>query len=207
MSALRMAEVTVGVAFNTRNESEVLRIPKGGRDAVASDTRNAVEEALERVREAFHFPKPDAATIARRERHSGSGKGLLCYDCGHEYLPGETVYYGRVRGWGFCSHTYQKVSYCESCKPSLWNTEYGSCDTCQRTVYYPYRNIDRHHVFCSQLCSSRYWNKVQRHKRLESRQKECKGCEKAFTAPRSDTKFCSAACKQKAYRVRQGAAA
>ena len=33
--------------------------------------------------------------------------------------------------------------------------------------------------------------------------KECDACGKAFTAPRSDTKFCSAACKQKAYRARQ----
>ena len=36
--------------------------------------------------------------------------------------------------------------------------------------------------------------------------KECDVCGKAFTAPRSDTKFCSSACKQKAYRLRRVAA-
>ncbi len=180
-----------------------LRMTEGCRGDAPLNTRNTADEAFDRISVAFGLPNPDAETLAQRERYSDSAKGLVCYDCGHNHSPRETIYYGSVRGWGFCSHTYKKASYCESCKPSLWNTEYANCDTCNRTVYYPYRNIDRRHLFCSEKCGRDHYNNVQREKRLRNRQKECDGCSKAFTAPRSDTKFCSTACKQKAYRQRQ----
>ena len=160
-------------------------------------SRNTANNAIDRL----GFPKPDAETIARRRRKWDSNRGMLCFKCGREYSSGETIYFGKVGGYALLGYSYRKVSYCESCKPKRW-LDHGKCDTCNREVYFPYRHINRYHVFCSRMCERDHYSKVQRQKRLKNRQKNCNQCGKAFTAPRSDTKFCSAACKQKAYRQR-----
>lgn len=220
VSAFQIAELAAaGRPFDTRNASASLRVINGkpashlrdvtqvtdseSADVVKIASRNTAEEAFERVNAALGLPKADAAMIAGRDRKSESRKGLICNDCGHEHLPGETIYYCNVSTPTLFGRSLSKVSFCENCNPGSWNTEYADCDICNRTVYYPYRNIERRHVFCSEKCERDHYSTVQREKRLRARQKECNECGKAFTAPRSDTKFCTTTCKQKAYRARQ----
>jgi len=220
VSALQIAELDdVGTAFDTRNASDSLRVTN---ETPASHLRdvtqvtdsecpdvetitsgNTAEAAFDCVSAALGLPKADAETIARRMRECESGKGLLCFDCGHEFSPTETIYRKSIShrtlfGWGS-----PVVSYCESCQPRYWDVDYGKCDTCEREVYFPWDQRIRRHIFCSDRCSRDYYNQRQKEGRLAARQKTCIGCETDFLAPRSDTKFCSAACKQKAYRARQ----
>ena len=178
--------------FDSSNVTDSKRVDN---DSFAS--RNPADNAMERL----VFPKPDAETVVRRKRKCDASRGLLCFVCGHEYSPEETIYYGKVGGYVLLGYSYRKVSYCESCKPKRW-LDHGKCDTCSREVYFPYRNFYRRHVFCTQKCEKNHYGKVQREKRLKNRQKKCNQCGKAFTATRSDTRFCNAACKQKAYRQR-----
>ena len=220
VSALQIAkDGAAGRAFDTRNASDSLRMTNGTTASHLRDVTqvtdsespygetitsgNTAEEAFERVSAELGLPKADAETIARREREYASGKGLLCLDCGHEFSPTETIYRKSIShrtlfGWG-----RTVVSYCESCQPIYWDVDYGKCDTCEREVYFPWDRRIRRHIFCSDRCSRNYYNQRQKEGRLAARQKTCIGCETEFLAPRSDTKFCSAACKQKAYRARQ----
>jgi hypothetical protein len=61
-------------------------------------------------------------------------------------------------------------------------------------------------TFCSQRCRVRH-NNQKRSERLEEKRAgtECQECGDTFTPDRSDAKYCSAACKQRAYRKRKKA--
>ena len=175
------------------------------------DSRNGIEQADESIERLFG--KQDAETVEQRRHYCAASRGKVCYHCKHKFDDGEPIYRARtyVYGRGFMRHySISILSYCKSCAPYREYNE-GKCKTCDRDVYFPWDRVYRRHVFCSEDCSKRHWANYRREKRLSERQKtcqkECGECEKSFTAPRSDTKFCSAACKQKAYRVRQGVAA
>jgi hypothetical protein len=59
-------------------------------------------------------------------------------------------------------------------------------------------------TFCSQRCRVRH-NNQKRSERLEEKRAgtECQECGDTSTPDRSDAKYCSAACKQRAYRKRK----
>ena len=57
---------------------------------------------------------------------------------------------------------------------------------------YPYRSV------CSDRCAQR----ARRKQKASTRRCTCAACGLSFKPPRSDARFCSAACKQSAYRER-----
>jgi endogenous inhibitor of DNA gyrase (YacG/DUF329 family) len=58
-------------------------------------------------------------------------------------------------------------------------------------------------IFCSKQCSVRGWSAYQSRKRKEQRgERTCEECGEAFVPVRTDAKFCSIRCKQRAYRHR-----
>jgi hypothetical protein len=57
--------------------------------------------------------------------------------------------------------------------------------------------------YCSGRCSIDAYIERRRLRRAAARDKTCEVCAKEFTAKRRDTKTCSPACKQKAYRQRK----
>lgn len=80
-----------------------------------------------------------------------------------------------------------------------------SCDACGVPVVYRYacnRNGNMRHDFCSYRCHNDYYMERRRQRLKLARNKVCQGCEKDFQAARIDSKYCSHACKQKAYRQR-----
>jgi hypothetical protein len=165
------------------------------------DTSNAADAAIDRLEALLGSSTPE-------EREYGalrakSTKGTHCLDCGHEYEADEPIVIGKVEmppyPWSG-QIRYWQVTRCQNCVDLTGCTPY-SCETCGRDVYK--RNRWRSlHIFCSALCSSRHYNALQREKRLKNRQKQCAQCGAGFTGTRSDSKFCSAACKQKDYRQR-----
>jgi hypothetical protein len=80
--------------------------------------------------------------------------------------------------------------------PNYWYE--GACETCARTVFKEGRYM-RRHFFCGRGCDEVYWSRSRRKPKAK---KTCEVCDKEFTAKRVDTKTCSPACKQKAYRQR-----
>jgi hypothetical protein len=73
------------------------------------------------------------------------------------------------------------------------------CDGCGRPTIRGLEHGNRKHTFCSQPCETAHYN---HRKRKPKEQKVCEVCGEEFTAKRVDTKTCSPACKQKAYRQR-----
>jgi hypothetical protein len=79
------------------------------------------------------------------------------------------------------------------------------CEGCGRPVYehrkQPRRKV---RVFCCENCAE----KLARESLIQARanrvrsERQCDECGETFTPDRSDAKFCSVACKQKAYRKR-----
>jgi hypothetical protein len=60
------------------------------------------------------------------------------------------------------------------------------------------------YIACSRECRQTLHNEAyrRRHRRLAIKV-SCKACGEAFTPKRADAAYCSAACKQRAYRGRQ----
>ncbi len=196
-------------------KSEVLQITKESSATLSSlvtpvtDTDSERELATELASLGITPASDDEQ--AKRIHKRRSGRGELCFKCGRDFDATEPIYRDRVGGYVMFSYSYRIVSYCKSCAPpeTPWSyREQAPCDVCGRDVHSPYQQTYRKHVFCSDKCNQKFWINYQRQKRHEERkiscQKNCGICDKPFTAPRSDTKYCSAACKQKAYRVRRG---
>jgi hypothetical protein len=78
------------------------------------------------------------------------------------------------------------------------------CCHCSRPVflYQPIRKGLRNFV-CGTECRQAVHNANYRRRHPRSRvEQQCLGCGRAFTPKRNDAKFCSVACKQRAYRER-----
>jgi len=100
-------------------------------------------------------------------------------------------------GWdGLCRCAARLV---ESYSGIVDGEPYSRCEGCGRllgrTNYWPEST-------CSDECAQSARNQRRRVARTERR---CEECESVFTPPRADTKYCSSACRQKAYRSRVAA--
>jgi hypothetical protein len=56
--------------------------------------------------------------------------------------------------------------------------------------------------YCRSSCKTEAYCERRRHRKEMARRKHCARCGLAFAATRSDAVFCSASCKQSAYRRR-----
>ncbi len=208
-------------SLNTRN------IPDGGGD-MASRLASMFgpefeEEVNRRVEEKRHKQARQIAAynLAWRAKIAGG----LCSACGRECAPVEPVYlkwsYMRIQPMSIAdpnrleAHLY--VPLCERCAPDSLKRQragdrdyvaYGDapCGGCGRRVVWDEPACylaPRTHIFCCRRCESRYHNRVRSESQAGAREKVCEGCGEAFTATRRDAKTCSAACKQKAYRLRK----
>jgi len=59
-----------------------------------------------------------------------------------------------------------------------------------------------HHAYCSQRCINDAYMARRRRRHEQELKKQCVVCGVIFTAKRKDAQYCSAACKQAAYRRR-----
>jgi hypothetical protein len=77
------------------------------------------------------------------------------------------------------------------------------CAHCERPMVYHLAPSELGRTFFCDACGRTYHNQLRKDKRAEGREKVCEVCREGFTAKRKDTKTCSEACKQKAYRRRK----
>lgn len=135
-----------------------------------------------------------------RQKALEEGRQLLersktCSRCGRALRAGEPVW----RNGG-------RMPTCKGCM--RWNRfaiySTGPCDTCGRTVHFMQGREWRRHYFCSQGCKLLYQHAKARQRRAEARgaTQVCVGCGEHFEPTRADSRFCSGACRQKAYRQR-----
>ena len=59
-----------------------------------------------------------------------------------------------------------------------------------------------HHAYCRQRCINDGYRARRRRRHEQELNKQCVVCGEKFTAKRKDAQYCSAACKQAAYRKR-----
>ena len=79
------------------------------------------------------------------------------------------------------------------------------CQNCGRGVGGRF-NSTRQYISCSDACDSQIHAAIQRDKRAAIRgTRNCQSCGDTFTPKRSDSKYCSSKCRQKAYRQRGAA--
>ena len=132
-----------------------------------------------------------------------------CGRCGAE-LTG-TIY--RIERW-YIGRRYSgpsgPVPVCGSCfeykrgyMASPWAfTAPTPCEACGRPVVSRHR-WDRLYVYCSERCSRRVYNRNRYTRRAESRPSDCSACGGPMSPSRSDARYCSSACRQRAYRQRK----
>jgi hypothetical protein len=137
-----------------------------------------------------------------------------CWQCKRVLRVNEPVWRQRVdigRGY-FGGWRTAIVPVCERCfadnSEPLHVISCGPCDNCGRTVHDAAWRFSRRHRYCCEHCqfvdqSARLAAAARRH-RAEARgpSRPCAECGEPFEAKRGDARYCSSACRQKAYRKR-----
>ena len=75
------------------------------------------------------------------------------------------------------------------------------CEACGRSVVSNHR-LERQYVYCSERCARRIYNLHRSEKRARARPSTCTACSEQMSPSRSDARYCSNACRQRAYRKR-----
>jgi hypothetical protein len=140
----------------------------------------------------------------------------VCAQCEREIEEDEPVYVTKLRH----DPDWRLGPVCMDCAPvyiPVWieRDGYGQpCEACGRRVafqadewvidgYDKRPGPERQHVLCSEVCAYRYYNRLRSERSATARAgRSCEACGSAFDAVRSDQRYCSPACKQRAYRQR-----
>jgi hypothetical protein len=181
-----------------------------------SATSVTVAARAKRIMGEYRAPSPEFLKQAAMACHGGDEdaarkvelrwyieeRGVFCTGCRHAFEDGDVVY--RKRG---------TPRSCRGCV-SKWHPSWlegaeepvpcaGGCGvlvSCWRTWSYVREEWTRAVSTCSDHCAKQARNA----RRRKSKPTTCAGCGETFVPKRSDAKFCSAACKQRAYRQRSG---
>jgi hypothetical protein len=104
---------------------------------------------------------------------------------------------------GICIFTTEWVAVCSACATpaeQAAGTKPDVCCACEQPLLLP--SLYRAKVVaCSNRCQQRWRRRCKRQYR---RSITCRGCFAVFQPARSDSHYCSDACRQKAYRQRLG---
>ena len=152
--------------------------------------------------------KPDSELQTRnRLIEAAAATASQCAGCGKALAANEPVWRARVSlGASFGSWHYAVAPHCERCKPEPPFARYedaAACETCGRIVHDSFTTRYRRHTFCCHDCRKRAEEAIARQKRdAAKRTTTCDTSGEIFGPARTDARFCSAACKQKAYRQR-----
>jgi hypothetical protein len=145
---------------------------------------------------------------------------LWCVQCRRAFEPGDVVSRERLPGWaldelGAGTRGFGGlVGFCHDCRAPRrpWGEPVPCAGGCGLLVTSPYDDRYFHNrprgerlvpgvTVCGGVrCADRAYNA----RRRKSAPTSCAGCGETFTPKRSDARYCSAACKQRAYRRRNG---
>jgi len=124
-----------------------------------------------------------------------------CLRCKEPIEPTAALYWG-----SYNSCPYDDIL-CQSCawrryeSMGFWHER--ACANCQRAIYVTVRRLSNRRVFCDRACSDAFWAaRARKGRAIERGTRSCPECLKTFTPKRTDSRYCSVACKQNAYRKR-----
>ena len=135
---------------------------------------------------------------------------MVCQRCFRRLNAHEPVYRIRGRGQDPLGSLYdRRLAICADCFKKSWMgnspewlSEPRPCKGCGRLVidYLSYWES----TYCSESCRMDYYRAKGKKKRAEIRRtRTCASCGQSFNPKRTDMRYCSAACKQSAYRQRK----
>lgn len=169
---------------------------------------------------------PDGRYSYRSAANRRGAVSVTCWDCDREIPADEPIYTDRelwvMIGTGHDSRAVSWLErhgpWCAECAPSAegsnrpwrdwpWDAPHPipprPCAWCSR----PYHGHPANR-FCSERCANA--DRTERRRLSRERHRArclCAACGEQFTSPRSDARYCSPACRQKAYRDRLAAEA
>jgi hypothetical protein len=121
---------------------------------------------------------------------------ITCAGCRETIGPDALYAYGQEYRWRLlCAACVAKAA------PRWPWDRFRSCRHCGRRRYY-WNGSPR--SYCTEACETAARRARRRHPRWQKRL-TCFGCERLFTTTRFDARYCSNACRQRAYRARVGA--
>ena len=164
---------------------------------------NAIEERHQMNRRRV----TDDKCAARDAFATRNAPVLHCVRCGCEIAPGAPVWRQRTfLGFGFAGGSRRGIRpHCRKCRSSARDFAFGSCKNCGRPVYRQ-RDRWRRFTFCCERCAQTTFvgiaNTAAKAWRAKARgsSRPCKQCSKPFKPARTDARYCSNACRQRAYR-------
>ena len=147
-----------------------------------------------------------------RQRHHGICDAIrdasICANCRKPIAATEPVWRTQIYiGPGFFGggSRYWVAPHCADCVSDLRDLRKAApCKGCGRDVHNEYNFRGHSRTFCCAQCERRARAAEARRQRAEVRgsARGCAECGEMFQPTRSDSKFCRAACRQKAYRHR-----
>lgn len=183
----------------TRNEILLALARQAAEEAVASPHRAVLEKLL--------GAQTDEECAAHAARCLLDRAGYRCdgHKCEHVFEAGEVVYRKRKRiGWE-PGAIWRLQGFCEECV-STWHPSWlaharpplGCGGGCGILVshWQPWQAI----TTCSARCTEIAFNK---RRRVRRKPRPCEACGELYFGKRGDTRYCSNACRQDAYRKRK----
>ena len=143
-----------------------------------------------------------------------NGDSMWCQKCKRLLAPDEPVWHYRR---SFYPGSYSKgetgivFNVCRKCceregwldEERLW-LKPQPCEQCGRPLHWNRRQLHVKYHVCSYECARRIWakNRGPHYLPVMHEPRACAECGQSFYPKRTDARFCSPACKQRAYRKR-----
>lgn len=193
-----------------RASTRIGRLASLRADAEAENRR--IDEECARIRKLaveYGDDRMAAAAMLLNPRHT-SAEALLvkeavwsarwCAQCGRDLAPDEPVVRTRrsLDPWAYWD-LGRVAPCCLTCAAPFVGG--ATCAGCGRPVFDTTARA-RVQPFCSEYCRRRAVTRRRREEREAARQRRCRTCGQGFAATRRDAQHCSAACRQRAYRLR-----
>lgn len=171
-----------------------------------SEQQRSLEEITADIKELMGVTDDDP----ERQRHlnicNATHHGSHCAVCARELKPDEPVWREPIQtgcnfyGWA----KYWLAPRCRQCAEGPEGYyEARPCMGCGRTVNTPWHRAHSKITACCEDCRDKAALAAARAVRRKARGHPiCPECQETFEPTRSDSKFCSGACRQKAYRKR-----
>ncbi len=180
--------------------------PAIARAAAAQADNKWAAHRLDRLTDALAQGIAQRDPIIRAAAHNGKS----CAHCRRQLHKDEPVWRQRtILGRGLFGWRIVVAPFCEQCKSKYRDfCSARPCASCGRPVHNSERRSHRQRTYCSDECRRRHQSNYQaaiaRQCRAEARgpSRACVECREHFEPTRADAQFCSARCKQKAYRKR-----
>lgn len=174
-------------------------------------TDNVHDEHAEAIRQIGGVTRDESDTRRRTTIRNAQWNCSQCAKCGDALAPDAPVWRQRVRlGPGFFGgHSDTVAPLCERCRAD-WKEFRGAepCENCGRPVHQEYNRRIYLYTFCCSTCERAVRVAEARERRTDARDtRQCRTCGETFEPTRTDARFCSSACRQRAYRRRKAVTA